>query len=47
MLPLEFIAISGLLFAFVLFAMVRHAYGVARTQGRADHRVDYQEEAQG
>lgn len=47
MVPLEFIAISGLLFAFVLFAMVRHAYGVARTHEPADHRVDYQEEARG
>jgi hypothetical protein len=48
MLPLELIAVLVLVFAFVLFAMIRHAYGTARAQERTDVRpeirTDQQEE---
>lgn len=45
MLPLEIIAILGVVFTVVLFFMVRRAYDVARAQERAEHPAEYVQEA--
>lgn len=45
MLPLEIIAVLGVVFTVVLFFMVRRAYHVARAQEEAEHPVEYVQEA--